>query len=93
MMVVKAKPGYAVGAIYARGGGGFDAFKPIFMRITDTGLDTDDKYEGPHIGRKGGGDGTLGGDGSFIVGLHGKVNDKGKMEAMSPVTATTRGKP
>jgi hypothetical protein len=88
-LLVKAKPGYAVGAIYTRGGGGFDAFKPIFMRITDTGLDPNDKYEGPHIGGNGGGEGTLGGDGNFIVGVHGKVGDKGKMEALSPIIMTT----
>jgi hypothetical protein len=86
VMEAKARPGYAVGALYTRGGGGFDAFKPIFMRMTDRGLNVNDKYEGPHVGGKGGGEGTLGGDGHFIVGLHGKVNKDGKMEAMSAVS-------
>jgi hypothetical protein len=86
----RAKAGYAVGAIYVRGGGGFDAFKPIYMKITEKGLDTNDKYEGPHIGGKGGGEGTLGGDGNFVVGIHGKVGggkDR-KIETLSPVTLT-----
>jgi hypothetical protein len=87
--MIKARPGYAVGAIYTRGGGGMDAFKPIFMRIKDKGLDTHDAYDGPHVGGQGGSEGTLGGDGNFIVGLHGKVNDKGKLEAMSPISLTT----
>lgn len=83
---VKAKPGYAVGAVYTRGGGGFDAFKPIFMKMTDTGLDPKDKYDGPHIGGMGGSEGTFGGDGGFIVGLHGKLGNQGKMEAISLVS-------
>jgi hypothetical protein len=87
--VVKAKPGYAVGAIHVRGGGGLDAFQPTFMRIKEKGLDADDSYEGPQVGGNGGGQGTVGGDGNFIVGLHGKINDKGKMEAMSAMTLTT----
>jgi hypothetical protein len=84
---IKAKPGYAVGALVVRGGGGFDAFKPIFMRVVGNGLNKNDTYEGPHIGGMGGNEATLGGDGSFIIGLHGKVQEKtGKIEAMSPIT-------
>lgn len=83
--VTKAKPGYAVGALFVRGGGGFDAFQPIFMRVKGNGLDTGDRYDGPYVGGQGGGSGTLGGDGNFIVGLHGKVGDADKMEAMSPI--------
>jgi len=85
----RAKAGYAVGAIYVRGGGGFDAFKPIYMKMTEKGLDTKDKYDGPHIGGKGGGEGTLGGDGNFVVGIHGKIGNKERaMATMSPVTLT-----
>ena len=87
--IVKAKPGYAVGAIFVRGGGGFDAFQPIFMRIKEKELDRDDRYDGPQIGGNGGGHGTVGGDGNFIVGLHGKIGNAGKMEAMSAVSLTT----
>jgi len=88
-MTAKAKPGYAVGAIQVRGGGGFDAFKPIFMRITEAGLNPKDSYDGPHIGGMGGSEGTVGGDGNFIVGLHGKINEKtGKIEAMSAISLT-----
>lgn len=86
IQITKAKPGYAVGAIYTRGGGGFDAFKPIYMRITNKGLDANDKYDGPYVGGKGGSEGTFGGDGTFIIGLHGRIDDKGGMKAMSVVT-------
>lgn len=89
----KAKPGYAIGAIYTRGGGGFDALKPIYMRMTENGLDPTDSYEGPHIGGRGGGEGTLGADGQYIVGIHGKVNDKGKMEAISAITIAAPNAP
>jgi len=86
VQTVKAKPGYAVGAIYTRGGGGFDAFQPIFMKMSGKGLDTSDKYDGPMIGGTGGGEGTLGGDGNLIVGIHGKTNAKGQMGSISPVS-------
>jgi hypothetical protein len=95
--VVKAKPGYAVGALYTRGGGGFDAFKPIFMKIKDGGLDTNDKYEGTYVGGNGGGEGTLGGDGNFIVGIHGKVHDDPKkfnqMGCLSIISLTVKAGP
>ena len=55
------------------------------MRIKGNALDTSDRYDGPHVGGEGGGSGTLGGDGNFIVGIHGKVNDTGWMSTMSPV--------
>jgi hypothetical protein len=83
--VTKAKPGYAVGALFIRGGGGFDAFQPIYMRIKGNALDTSDRYDGPHVGGEGGGSGTLGGDGNLVVGIHGKVSDQGSMATMSPV--------
>jgi hypothetical protein len=87
---VKAKPGYAVGALYTRGGGGFDAFQPIFMKITDRGLDVNDKYDGAYVGGKGGGEGTLGGDGNFIIGIHGKWDKKTtNVMALSLVSPTS----
>lgn len=95
VQTTKAKPGYAVGAIYTRGGGGLDAFKPIYMKITDTGLDPKEKYSGPHIGGQGGGEGTVGGDGNFIIGIHGKVGTipTWGMAAISVVTVDPDSKP
>jgi hypothetical protein len=82
----KAKPGYAVGAIYTRGGGGIDAVQPIYMRLNDRGVDPNDKYEGPFVGGKGGGEATFGGDGNLILGIHGKIEDNGKISAISPIS-------
>jgi hypothetical protein len=60
------------------------------MKLTESGLDASDRYEGPHIGGQGGGEGTLGGGGSLIVGLHGKITGKDrKIEALSVVTLTS----
>jgi hypothetical protein len=87
--VTKAKPGYAVGAIYVRGGGGFDQFKPIYMRMTATGLNINDKYDGPVVGGMGGSEDTVGGDGNFIVGIHGKSGQNKKVEALSVITLAT----
>src|SRR5262249_36337052 len=78
IVMIKAKPGFAVGALYTRGGGGIDAIRPIFMRMTEKGVDPMDRYDGPYIGGPGGGENTLGGDGNFIVGLHGKIQNDGR---------------
>jgi hypothetical protein len=89
LLVTKAKAGYAVGSIYTRGGGGFDAVQPIFMKMTQTGLDPTDSYKGTYIGGDGGSEATYGGDGNYIVGIHGKVNtSNGHVAALSIVTLT-----
>ena len=76
---------------FTRGGGGIDAVKPIYMKLTENGLDVSDRYDGPHIGGHGGGEGTVGGGGNLIVGLHGKITGKDrKIEALSVVALTVR---
>jgi hypothetical protein len=89
-LTTKAKPGYAVGAILTKGGNGFDSFKPIFMKINGRGLNVNDQYDGDTVGNSPGiTSGTLGGDGNFIVGLHGRLASNGYMKAVSPITLTT----
>jgi hypothetical protein len=66
------------------------------MKMTDKGLDPDNKYIGPHIG----GEeqywnfGTIGGDGNFIIGLRVKIATDvkwaGAVGALSLVTLTTQ---
>jgi hypothetical protein len=90
LQVTKAKAGYAVGAIFTRGGGGFDALQPIFMKMTPTGVDPNDSYKGAYIGGEGGSAGTLGGDGNYIVGIHGMVDaNNGRTQAVSAVTLSS----
>lgn len=90
---MKAKPGYAVGALNIRSGGGLNAFQPVFMRIVGTGLNTNDSYEGPFVGGMGGVPAAFGGDGQFIVGLHGKANDRGRVGTMSTISLTSDATP
>jgi hypothetical protein len=69
---VKARKGYAVGAIVSKGGHAVDGFKVIFMRIDGARLNPNDSYESDWIGGKGGGpETTLGGDGRPVIGIHG----------------------
>ena len=74
-----AKPGYAVGEIYARGGVRVNALKVGFMRIKGNSLDPKDRYESPWVGGAGGNaEVHLGGEGdAFQVGK--PVGVKGKM--------------
>lgn len=86
VQLLKAKRGYAVGGVTIRGGGGFDAFELTFMKIDKKGMKKDGMYQSEHVGGKGGGEGKYGGDGSFIVGIHGKKNDDGLMGTFGIVT-------
>jgi hypothetical protein len=88
ILVTKAKAGYAVGAIYIRSGAWLDAIQPIFMKMTATGIDPNDSYKGVHFGGEGGSGTTLGGDGNFVVGIRGRVDSNGHIQALSPVTMT-----
>lgn len=70
---VVAKPGYAIGAIVARGGDRVDGCRIVFMRVAEKGLDPKDSYESEWLGGSGGGGETLlGGGGVPIVGLAGR---------------------
>jgi hypothetical protein len=69
-----AKPGYAVGDIVVKTGHAMDGFKLIFMRIDGARLDPNDRYESSWLGgRGGGGEVSLRGDGSPVIGIHGTV--------------------
>ena len=95
LKVAKAKTGYAVGALYVRANpqSRLLTLKPIYMKITDKGLDTTNRYVGPPIGADGGESQLLGGDGNFIIGLHGKITIDNKVGALSVITLTTQEPP
>lgn len=73
---MKAKPGYAVGAINVKAGLVVNGFSITFMRINGNVLDPADAYTSAWIGDRTGGSGptVLGGDGTQIVGIIGKRN-------------------
>jgi hypothetical protein len=71
---VEAKPGYAVGAITVKAGLGVDGLSVTFMEIEGDGLNRNKSYETKWLGGMGGGAKTkLAGDGSFVVGVFGKL--------------------
>ncbi|HEY1189136.1 MAG TPA: hypothetical protein VGE74_15890 [Gemmata sp.] len=78
LLTVKAKPGYAVGAVKTSGGGLMEAYGLVFMKIQGKGLNPNDKYESPAMGRdrelRGG---RTSGDGRPVVGVHGKWSSDG----------------
>jgi S1-C subfamily serine protease len=77
--VVKAKPGYAVGALTVKAGLGIDGFSLTFMKIDRSGLRKDISYVSDWQGGKGGGpEQTVGGDSAAVVGVCGHRNDAGK---------------
>jgi hypothetical protein len=70
---IEAKPGYAVGGLRIKAGGGIDSLIVIFMKINGLQLDPSDSYTSDFYGGQGGNGPTdLGMDGSLVVGLFGK---------------------
>jgi hypothetical protein len=77
VVTLKAKEGYAVGAISVKGG--FDGMSVTFMKIKDDGkLDPKDSYESDYVGidEKKSNPVKQGGDGTPVIGIVGKTNDK-----------------
>ncbi len=73
---VKARRGYAVGAITTKSVAAVNAFSLTFMKIKDGRLDPNDKYESDWVG--GGGtlpEVTAGGDGTPAIGIAGRGDD------------------
>jgi S1-C subfamily serine protease len=79
--IVKAKEGYALAGVVVRGGGALEGICFTFMRIGKSGLDTTDAYTSEWFGeqkRKPRPSELQAGDGSKVVGIHGKrFEDRG----------------
>jgi len=74
---IKAKPGYAVSGITVKAGLGIDGFSVTFMRIKGAALDPADTYTSDWLGGKGGGKETpIGGQGTPVVGIYGRLNSQ-----------------
>jgi hypothetical protein len=74
---VKAKAGYAVGAIEVRSESTFDGMVVIFMKVVDGKLDPKDSYKSEPIGANSGKPAvTIGGDGTPSIGIIGRMKGK-----------------
>jgi serine/threonine protein kinase/WD40 repeat protein len=71
---LEAKPGYAIGKLTVRSGLGLDGLSVTFMKIDGQRLNAADSYDSNWVGGKGGNERILGGDGTPIVGIYGKIN-------------------
>jgi hypothetical protein len=77
LITLKAKAGYAVGAIAVKHGLGFDGMSITFMKVVDGKLDPKDSYESEFVGSDENKIPTrIGGDGTPVIGIVGKTNDK-----------------
>ncbi len=74
---IKAKAGYAVGAITYKFGLNFDGCSLTFMKVVDGKLDPKDSYESEWVGWNGNKQpGKIEGDGKPAVGIVGRANAK-----------------
>jgi hypothetical protein len=74
-VTTKAPPGYAVGAVDIRGGGGLDAITVTYMKFNGTWLDPTDVQMSQKIGGGTNGGGLLDGDGTPVIGICGREGD------------------
>jgi hypothetical protein len=75
--MVKAKAGYAVGAITAKHGLALEGCSLTFMKVVDGKLDPKDAYESDWVGYVGTKrPGKLGGDGTPVIGIVGRAGDR-----------------
>jgi hypothetical protein len=76
-IVVKAKPGYAVGGISVKGGLNIDGFSATFMRVNGDALDPSDSYTSDWMGgEQGASVMPLMGAGAPAVGIFGRLNPR-----------------
>ena len=88
---VKAKPGYAVGAITVKALAAIDGFSLTFAKIDKDRLDPADTYESDWVGGKGGvAEKTISGSGSPAIGIIGHTNGK-DCSAVGLVFAPAKG--
>jgi hypothetical protein len=84
---VEAKPGYAIGRMFCRTGLHLNTITITYMKITPTGLDPNDSYEGACYGGEGGsGRDMIGGGGTLIVGVIGSAEPQGGLRRLAGVT-------
>jgi hypothetical protein len=88
--VVKAKPGYIVGAIHLKSGVVFDAFAMTFVRFEQGRMLTNDQYVSETFGGKGGNPSSVGTPGALIVGVVGRVGRGGNICSLGAVSVRAK---
>jgi hypothetical protein len=86
VVCVKAKDGYAVGAVDVRSGDLFDSLAVRFMRVRDDSLDARDSYSSVRVGGNGGDPLRVGGEGALIVGIHGRALNQANITPAGSIT-------
>jgi hypothetical protein len=85
-LLIKAKPGYVVGALHLRTGAIFDAFAVTFVRFDRDHMLPKDTYASAWVGGTGGNLGSVGSSGTLIVGVTGHTGLSGNVCALGIVT-------
>jgi hypothetical protein len=76
-ITIKAKEGYAVGALTCKSGLNFDGCSLTFMKVKDGKLDPSDAYESDWVGYSGNKRPTrIGGDGTLVIGVVGRGSER-----------------
>lgn len=85
MVVVKAKPGYAVGTIHCDARLAVEGMRLTFNRVGNDGLKLDDRYHSEWIGSAKGNQ-TLNSDSALVIGITGRTGGDGRCVALGLVT-------
>jgi serine/threonine protein kinase/phage FluMu protein Com len=89
VLIVKAKPGYAVASIAVHSGIFLEGMRITYNRIAKDRLDASDSYQGDWIGHGQQGT-TIGGHGVIPIGITGKSGHDGRCGALGLVTTFGR---
>ncbi len=85
MQTVKAKPGFAVAAIEALGGGVLDALDLTYRPIGKNGLRREGEYRSGFVPDRKGQGKRVDGEGAFVIGITGRTWREGKPTKVAPV--------
>jgi len=90
---LEAPAGYAIGTIRACSGMGFDSISIDYMRIENGRLNPQQIKRTPTIGTKHGNETTFGGDGTPMIGICGREDDRGDFLGFGVVYLQAKPKP
>jgi len=89
---LKAKSGYAIGAISVRSGLFLDGVVVTFMQIQGDRLNPEINYSSEPFGGKGGSEKNLSLPGEPIIGLHGHIAKDGRLHSLGIITTPASGR-
>jgi len=88
---IRAKPGFAIGAITVHSNWRIDGLSVTFMQISGDRLISEQSYTSDYCGRRQDEAKEMSGGGEPIIGLHGHISEHGRLASLGLVTPALAG--